>query len=367
MIKFLDLNAINKTFEDEIIKEIKFLFENDYWINGKAIDKFERNFSDFIGTNYTVGTSNGFDALRLCLKLKNIGDGDEVIVPSFTFIATWLAVTSLGAIPVPVDVKEDDLTLDASLIKKSITSKTKAIIPVHIFGKPCQMDNINKIGKELSIDVIEDCAQSHGSKFKGSKIGDTTNLCAWSFYPGKNLGALGDAGAITCRSKEEYLKLKALSNYGSESKYVHNYEGFNTRLDTIQAAILDIKLKKLDLHNSLRKKQADEYLSRLENIQDLQLLKKDSFDFESVWHLFPIRTSNRDQLKSYLQEKGVDTLIHYPISIMKQKAFSEIDFSGYSCPIGNSAPSKLLSLPIGPHLTLDNIKAICNLIEEFYK
>ena len=151
MIKFLDLNSINKTFEDEIIKEIKFLFENDYWINGKAIDKFERNFSDFIGTNYTVGTSNGFDALRLCLKLKNIGDGDEVIVPSFTFIATWLAVTSLGAIPVPVDVKEDDLTLDASLIKKSITSKTKAIIPVHIFGKPCQMDNINKIARSYQL------------------------------------------------------------------------------------------------------------------------------------------------------------------------------------------------------------------------
>tara|TARA_B100000963_G_scaffold359895_1_gene388673 strand:- start:1302 stop:2405 length:1104 start_codon:yes stop_codon:yes gene_type:complete len=367
MIEFLDLNAINKTFKEEIIEAIESLFENDYWINGNAIDKFEKNFSEFIGTKYTVGTSNGFDALRLCLKLKNISHGDEVLVPSFTFIATWLAVKSIGAIPVPVDVNEDDLTLDPNLIENAMTSRTKSIIPVHIFGKPCQMDIINKIGKELSIDVIEDCAQSHGSKFKGSKIGNTSNLCAWSFYPGKNLGALGDAGAITCSSKEEYLKLKAFSNYGSETKYFHSYEGLNARLDTLQAAILDIKLKKLDLHNGIRKKQAEEYFSRLDNIQDLKLLKKDSFDFESVWHLFPIRTSNRDNLKDYLHKKGVNTLIHYPVSIMNQEAFSATDFSSYSCPIGNAAPSKLLSLPIGPHLTLGNIKFICDLIEDFYK
>ncbi len=367
MIEFLDLKNINQTFKDEVIEEIKTIFESDYWINGNAINKFERNFSDFIGTNYTVGTSNGLDALKLCLRLKGIGHGDEVLVPSFTFIATWLAVTSVGAIPVPVDVNEDNLTLNTNLIKDSITSKTKAIIPVHIFGKPCQMDKINKIAKELSIEVIEDCAQSHGSKFKGLNIGNTSNLCAWSFYPGKNLGALGDAGAITCRNKEEYLKLKAFSNYGSESKYLHNYEGFNARLDTIQAVILDIKLKKLDFHNNIRKKQASEYFSSFEKIKELQLLEKDSFEYSSVWHLFPIRTSLRDNLKDYLKVNGVNTLIHYPVPIMKQKVFSEFNFSRYSCPIGNNAPSRLLSLPIGPHLSMEDIKQISNLIEKFYK
>ena len=367
MIEFLDLNTINKVFKDEIVEEIKSLFENDYWINGNSIRKFEKNFADYIGTNYTVGTSNGLDALRLCLRLKGIGYGDEVLVPSFTFIATWLAVTSVGAIPVPVDVNEDDLTLNINLIKDSITSKTKAIIPVHIFGRPCQMDVINKLAHEKSIDVIEDCAQSHGSKLNGSKIGDTSNLCAWSFYPGKNLGALGDAGAITCRNREEYLKLKAFSNYGSKSKYFHDYEGFNARLDTIQAAILDIKLRELDSHNIIRKKQVSEYFSRLENIKDLKLLKKDSINFSSAWHLFPIRTAQRDSLRDYLKKNGVNTLIHYPVPIMKQKVFSELDFSRYKCPVGDSAPSKLLSLPIGPHLKIDDIKYISNLIEAFFK
>ena len=366
-VDFLDVKAGYIELKPQIDAAIKGILESGWYVLGSEVDLFEKDYAKYCESEHCVGVGNGLDALHLGLLALGVGPGDEVIVPSNTYIATWLAVSQCGAKPVPVEPDINTFNIAPSSIADAITEKTKVIIPVHLYGQSADLDPILEIAKNHGLKVLEDAAQVHGGRYKGRRIGAHGDLVAWSFYPGKNLGALGDAGAITCRNKEEYLKLKAFSNYGSESKYLHNYEGFNARLDTIQAVILDIKLKKLDFHNNIRKKQASEYFSSFEKIKELQLLEKDSFEYSSVWHLFPIRTSLRDNLKDYLKVNGVNTLIHYPVPIMKQKVFSEFNFSRYSCPIGNNAPSRLLSLPIGPHLSMEDIKQISNLIEKFYK
>ena len=366
MIKFLDLSAINNEFKNDFLENVQNIYSTEYWINGNSVTKFENQFANYIGSKFAVGTSNGLDALRLSLILKGIKEGDEVLVPSFTFIATWLAVTSLGAIPVPIDVSNEDLNINPSLIEKSINSKTKAIIPVHMFGRPCDIENINNISSKNNLCVIEDCAQAHGAIYKNKKIGDSSNLCAWSFYPGKNLGALGDAGAITCSRNEEFKILKAISNYGSNEKYIHFIKGLNTRLDSLQALFLSKKLIKLDEHNSARKKQASIYFSLLSDIDDIKLLPEDTNETKSAWHLFPIRIEERDKLKEFLRKNNIETLIHYPIALKDQKAFQDFDFSKYSTTIGDNAGKELLSLPIGPHLCLDDIYNICSIVRKFF-
>lgn len=366
MIKFLDIARINSEFKKDFLNTIQDKYESEYWINGKSVSDFENRFSNYLGVNYTVGVSNGYDALRLCLILKGIREGDEVLVPSFTFIATWLAVTSLGAKPIPVDVNSEDLTISIDGIMNSISPRTKAIIPVHIFGRPCDLDQINNIAKDKNLTVIEDCAQAHGSFYNSKLIGNSQNLCAWSFYPGKNLGAIGDAGAISCTKEDEYIKLKALSNYGSSKKYIHDYMGCNTRLDSLQALFLLKKLAALDSHNLKRKSQANIYFSHLKDIPEIQLLPRDNKKKMSSWHLFVIRTTKRNQLQEYLLKNNIQTLIHYPVPLRKQKAFSHINFDNFKTPVGDSSPDSLLSLPLGPHLENGDIHHVSEIIKKFY-
>jgi dTDP-4-amino-4,6-dideoxygalactose transaminase len=287
------------------------------------------------------------DALHITLKAMGIGTGDEVIVPSNTYIATWLAVSHTGAIPIPVEPDEETYNINPNLIEVAITKNTKAILPVHLYGQPADMDKINLLAEKYNLFVLEDAAQSHGAYYKNKRAGSLGNAAAWSFYPGKNLGALGDGGAITTNDNHLADKIRALRNYGEEKKYVNTTKGFNSRLDELQAAILRIKLRHLDEWNHRRTSIANHYINELGSFRDIKLPKKQN-ECASAWHLFVIRINERDNLQKHLKHEGIETISHYPIPPHKQQAYAEMKNLSYQ--LSEKLHQEVLSLPIGPHL-----------------
>lgn len=361
-VPFLNLKSSYLEIQEELDRELLNFYKNGQYVGGARLHAFENNFSTYVEAESCVGLANGLEALELSLKALDIGEGDEVIVPAHTFIATWLAVTNCGAIPIPIECDLETYSINIQKIEKVLSQKTRAIIPVHLYGQPADMDQIIDLAKSYNLHVIEDAAQAHGASYKSRKIGAHGDIVAWSFYPGKNLGAFGDGGAITTNNPVLADKIRVLSNYGSKKKYIHDVVGVNSRLDPIQAVVLDIKLKYLDSWNDRRRKIAKKYLTEL---KDTDLILPDQFDIENgAWHLFPVRTKKRDGLISALKKEEIDLLIHYPIPPHKQQAYSN-QFTGWELPVAERMASQLLSLPIGPHMELDQVSFVINRIKNY--
>ena len=365
MIPFLDLRAINAQYRTELIEACTKVIDSGWYIQGNEHKKFEKEFASYCGTKYAIGVANGLDALILILRAyKELGvmeNGDEVIVPSNTYIASILAISDNDLVPILVEPELKAYLLDPKKIEEKITSKTKAIMPVHLYGQTCQMDQINKIAKKYNLKVIEDSAQSHGAYFDDKRCGNLGDASGFSFYPGKNLGALGDGGAVTTNDEELANTIRALGNYGSHKKYENMYKGVNSRLDEIQAAMLRVKLKYLDREIEHRRRIANYYLAKIKNTNII--LPKARKDDNHVWHLFVIRTSKRDALQKYLIENGVQTLIHYPIAPHKQGAYNEWKDESY--PISENIHDEVFSLPISGVQSLDTTKKIIEVINDF--
>lgn len=367
MIPFLDLKNINYKYRNELIDACSRVIDSGWYIGGKELESFEKNFAEYCGTRFAIGVANGLDALILTLRawkeLGKIKDGDEVIVPSNTYIASILAITANNLTPILVEPNISTYNIDPIKIKEAITAKTKVILPVHLYGQLAAMPEIMQIAKQYNLLVLEDSAQSHGAQLEGKKAGNWGNASGFSFYPGKNLGALGDAGAVTTNDAELATMLKALRNYGSHEKYKNLVPGVNSRLDEIQAAMLDVKLKYLDQETQHRRHIASLYLNGIKN--PLIQLPLNGVSVETnerhVWHLFVISTNQREALQQYLLNHGVQTLIHYPIPPHKQKAYKE--WNNLSYPISEQIHDEVLSLPIGPTLSTvdaERIIALCN-------
>lgn len=360
-IPFLDVGAAYKELKSEIDAAILQVLDNGWYILGPEVEAFEEEYAVYCEAEHAIGVANGLDALHLALLALGVGPGDEVIVPSNTYIATWLAVSQCGATPVPVEPSDATYNIDPARIEKAITSSTKVILPVHLYGQPADLDPILEIARKHKLRVLEDGAQAHGSRYKGRRIGSHGDAVAWSFYPGKNLGALGDGGAITTNNPEIADRIKVLRNYGSRVKYVNEVKGFNSRLDPVQAAVLRIKLKHLDSWNERRKEIAKIYAMEL--IDSDLLLPYVPDGIEPVWHLYVIRTLQREKLQQKLNNAGVGTLIHYPLPPHKQEAYSKDGFFQYNLPIASKLADEVLSIPIGPHLSVDEASLIARIIK----
>jgi len=333
------------------------------YLQGERVARFERAFARYCGTEHCVGVNSGLDALHLTLRACHIGPGDEVIVPAYTFIATWLAVSHTGARLVPVDVDPRTFNLDPGLIQTVVTEKTRAIIAVHLCGQPADMDAINAIARQHDLLVIEDAAQAHGAIYAGKRTGSLGHTAAFSFYPGKNLGAFGDAGAVTTNDEKIAGRVRALANYGSETKYHHPTIGWNSRLDEMQAAILQVKLPHLDEWNLRRRAIAGRYLQDIKHNQIN--LPSNPERCEPVWHLFEVRTTERSRLQAHLARRGVQTLIHYPIAPFHQTAYAQFGKQAVRWPVAQKLSEELLSLPMGPHLSTADCDHIINTINGF--
>lgn len=361
MIPFLDLKKINEQHYDVISQAIDKVVKSGWYILGESVNEFEEKFAAYCGTKYCVGVANGLDALSLIIKAYGIGEGDEVLVPSNTYIASILAISSSGATPILVEPNLNTYNIDPLNIEKHITDKTRAIMVVHLYGQSCEMGPINKIAKKYNLKIIEDCAQAHGAVYDGTKVGNLGDAAAFSFYPGKNLGALGDAGAITTNDEDLYLNLKAYRNYGSNKKYENIYKGVNSRLDEIQAAILSGKIDFLDKENNCRRKIAKYYLENIKN--NRIILPKVEGEAQHVWHVFVIRTDDRDKLQKYLSDNEIQTIIHYPIPPHKQKAYAEWNDLSYE--ISEKIHREILSIPISPVMTMEEAKKVAEVINQY--
>ena len=357
-IPFLDLKKGCQDIQTQIDEACKRVVHSGWYILGPEVEAFESEFAGYCEADHCIGVGTGLDALMLILKGYGIGPGDEVIVPAHTFIATWLAVSHVGATPVPIDV-DDSFNLNPQFIKSAITPRTRAIIPVHLYGQPARMDRIIEIAKRHSLKVIEDAAQAHGARFNGKRVGSVGDAAAFSFYPGKNLGALGDGGAVTTNDAELAKQIRILHNYGSPKKYVHDQIGFNSRLDELQAAVLRVKLKALDGWNAQRTQLAQFYYDHL-NSENVSLPATFSCS-DSVWHLYVIRCQERAELQKRLQSADIGSLIHYPIPPHKQQAYSQ-QYEHSSFPVAEKLADEVLSLPMGPHLNLDQTKTVVDTI-----
>ena len=357
IVPFLDLKTINIRYKADLNKKFNNFLSSGDFILSKEVEKFEHEFSDYCGSKFCVGVGNALDGLRLILLAHGIGPGDEVIVPSNTYIATWLAVSSVGASIIPVE-PGTDFNIDPCLIERSITRKTRAILIVHLYGRICKMPEIMKIASNNNLLIFEDAAQSHGASMKGIYAGNWGDAAAFSFYPSKNLGALGDAGAVTTNSSEVFEKIKLLRNYGSKVKYFNKLKGLNSRLDEIQAIVLRTKLKHLDGDNDRRREIAAIYFNRLEHLSSIKLPVK-PIENEHVWHIFSILLDKPKNLAAYLLENGIETMHHYPIPPHKQEAFSELKIS---LPKSEDIHSKNLSLPMGPTISDSQIDYVCSKI-----
>lgn len=343
-IPFVSFEPMHKEIESEILVKFKEVYEKNWFIQGEEVKKFEEEFAHFCEAKYCIGCGNGLDALYLILRGYEIGEGDEVIIPSNTFIATALAVSYTGATPILVEPDLSTYNIDPNFIEKAITSKTKAIIAVHLYGQSADMDKINSIAKQYNLKVIEDAAQSHGALYKGRKVGNLGDAAGFSFYPGKNLGALGDGGAIVTNDENLANKIRAIANYGAEKKYNHIYKGTNSRLDEVQAAFLRIKLKNLEKWNEDRVRIAKKYLDEITNVK---IIKPNTVDYvKCVWHLFVVRTEKRDDFINYLNNNGIGTTIHYPIPIHIQQAYNDLGFSKGDLPIAEQISAEVISLPM---------------------
>ncbi|WP_309498700.1 DegT/DnrJ/EryC1/StrS family aminotransferase [Sulfurovum sp.] len=365
MIPFLDLKAINAQYRDELIEACTCVIDSGWYVQGNECKEFDKEFAEYCGTKHAIGVANGLDALILILRAyKELGimrDGDEVIVPSNTYIASILAISENNLVPVLVEPDLDTYLIDPSKIEEKITSKTKAILPVHLYGQTCQMDEINAIANKYNLKIIEDSAQSHGAYFDDKRSGNLGDASGFSFYPGKNLGALGDGGAVTTNDDELAACIRALGNYGSHKKYENLYKGINSRLDEMQAAMLRVKLRYLDDEVEKRREIASYYLENIEN--DHVVLPTARSKDGHVWHLFVIRTTHRDALQKYLLDNGIQTLIHYPLAPHKQEAYKEWGDQNY--PISELIHDEVLSLPISGVQSLDDTKSIVQAINDF--
>lgn len=357
MIPFLDLRSINLKHQGALRAALDRVLDSGWLILGKETEAFEREFADFCGVKHCVGVGNGLEALHLVLRAWGITEGDEVIVPSNTYIATWLAVSYAGARPVPVEPDQRTFNLDHERIESAITSRTRAIIPVHLYGQPADMAPIMAIAARRGLKVLEDSAQAHGARYRGSRTGNLGNAAAFSFYPGKNLGALGDAGAVTTNDEKLADSIRVLRNYGSRIKYHNEIKGFNSRLDELQAAFLREKLRFLDSANESRRAIASRYLAGLQDLPDLKLPFVPAWA-EPVWHLFVVRHSRRDALARSLNEAGIGTMIHYPIPPHLQSAYAEPAMRPRSLPISEEIHREVLSLPIWPGMNADQIETV---------
>ena len=358
MIKFLDLKKTNAPYETVFQEKLKLVLANGWYILGNEVATFETNFANYCGTKYCIGVGNGFDALVLIFKsyiqLGKLQKGDEVIVPANTYIASILAILQADLVPVLVEPKLETYNINPELILEKITSKTKAILVVHLYGQLAEMEKINETAIQNNLIVVEDAAQAHGVNSDFGKAGNLSNAAAFSFYPGKNLGALGDGGAVTTNDDDLAKTIQSLRNYGSEKKYYNDFVGVNSRLDELQAAFLNVKLPNLDAENNARKAIAKRYLTEIKN--DKILLPFWDLSGSHVFHLFVIRTEKRNELQQYLSANGVQTMIHYPIPPHRQKAFK--NWNNLSFPITEKIHNEVLSLPMSPVLTEDEVSLL---------
>ncbi len=359
-VPFVSFKPLEKELDKPLREAFARVFENSWYIDGKEDKAFEEAFADYCHSNYCIGCGNGLDALMLALRAFDIGQGDEVIVPSNTFIATALAVTYVGAKPVFVEPDIRTYNIDPNLIEEKITPATKAIMPVHLYGQSCDMDPIMALAKKYNLVVIEDCAQAHGATYKGKVVGSFGDAAGFSFYPGKNLGALGDAGAAVTNNKEVADKIRALGNYGSDYKYHHIYKGVNSRLDELQAAFLSAKLPLMDKVNQARRYVAERYLKGIKNPNIILPFVPDYA--VPVWHLFAIRTEKRDQLADYLAEKGIGTNKHYPIPMHLQECYADLGIVAGSLPIAEEISATELSLPMYYGMTDEEIDYVIDAV-----
>lgn len=357
-IPFLDLRAAYIELKTEIDTAIARVLDSGWYILGPEVEAFEAEYASYCEAEHTVGVANGLDALHLALLAMGVGPGDEVIVPSNTYIATWLAVSQCGAKPVPVEPLEATYNIDPALIEAAITPATRVILPVHLYGQPADLDPILAIARRHGLRVLEDAAQAHGALYKGQRIGAHGDAVAWSFYPGKNLGAFGDGGAVTTNDPQIADRIRVLRNYGSRVKYVNEVRGINSRLDPLQAAVLRVKLRYLDSWNDRRKAQAAYYIAHL---ADAPLILPHTPDWaDPVWHLFVVRHPERDALAKQLTTAGIGTLIHYPIPPHCQQAYAAAGFSSPAFPIAQRIATQVLSLPVGPQLDDHSLNFICD-------
>ncbi|MEG0869594.1 MAG: DegT/DnrJ/EryC1/StrS family aminotransferase [Hafnia sp.] len=369
MVTFLDLKDVNSSVRDDLVEACARVIDSGWYINGKELERFEQKFADYCGVKHSIGVANGLDALTLTLRawkqLRKLQDGDEVIVPANTYIASILAVTENKLVPVLVEPTKDTFNIDIAAIESKITPRTRVILPVHLYGRIADMPGIMALAEEHGLLVLEDSAQAHGASLEGKKAGAWGHASGFSFYPGKNLGALGDAGAITTNDDELALTLRALRNYGSHEKYKNIFQGVNSRLDEIQAAMLSVKLDHLDEQTNRRRKVAQAYMEGINNPAirlPLPLSVAPVTFHEHVWHLFVVRCAQRDELQAYLAEQGIQTLIHYPIPPHKQSAYAEMN--ELSFPGTEEIHREVLSLPIGPTITAEEVKSVidaCNM------
>lgn len=372
MIKFLDLQKINAQYAQELKQAAAEVIDSGWFLMGEKVSQFEKELADYVGAAHAIGVANGLDALRLILnayiKMGVMSVGDEVIVPANTYIASLLAISDNKLTPVLVEPDSLSFNLDLSLIEPHITPKTKAIMVVHLYGQVCWSDALVALAKKHNLKIIEDNAQAIGAEWKGIKTGNLGDAAGFSFYPGKNLGALGDSGAVTTSDAVLAEQIRALGNYGSKKKYVNEYQGLNSRLDEMQAAFLSVKLKHIDRENQYRRELAAIYLNGISNAK-IQLPFPNNTSFipqqntEHVWHLFVVRCKERDKLQAYLTENGIQTLIHYPIPPNKQLAYAEMN--QLDLPITNMIHDEVLSLPISPVMTTEEVEKVIYRINSF--
>lgn len=363
-IPYLDLRGIHEDIQEELDRAYHEVMERQWFIGGEADARFEEAFAAYCGANYCVGTGNGLDAIRLILLAYGIGAGDEVIVPANTFIATVLAITYVGATPVFVDADPDTYLIDTEKIEEKISEKTRAIIAVHLYGRVVDMQTVCELADRYSLKVIEDAAQAHGGKYCGKRVGRLGHAAAFSFYPGKNLGALGDAGAVVTDDIEIAEKVRAYSNYGSYEKYNHVYQGCNSRLDELQAAFLMVKLPYLDQWNKERRRIAELYVDRITNSK-IRLPQMPLDRDGHVFHIYPVMVDNRQEFIAYLKENGVEVNIHYPTPIMEQRAYEAYRAVAAEYPVTNSICTKEVSIPLYPGLTEEQVEWIIACINQY--
>ena len=362
-VPFVSFIPMEKELDAELRGAFERVFENSWYIEGKEDESFERAFSSYCGAKYCVGVGNGLEALVLALKALGVGIGDEVIVPSNTYIATALAATYVGATPVFVEPDINTYNINPDLIEEKVTEKTKAIMPVHLYGQPCEIDTIMDIAKKYNLYVVEDCAQAHGATYKGKKVGTFGDASGFSFYPGKNLGALGDAGATITNNEGIAKKIRALGNYGSDYKYHHIYKGNNSRLDEMQAAFLSAKLPHLERMNEERRRVAKRYSEGIKNPK--VILPSVNENCNPVWHIYAIRCMERDALENYLRDNGVATQKHYPIPMHLQECYKDLGYCKGDYPIAEEISATELSLPMFYGITDEQIEHVIHVINNF--
>ena len=362
-IPFLDLKASYDELKPQFDAAYQRVMDSGWYVLGQEVSSFESEFADYCGAKHCIGVGNGLDALMLIIRAYGIGEGDEIIVPANTYIASLLAITYAGATPVLVEPSIQTCNIDPLKIEAKVTAKTKAIMAVHLYGQPAEMDKINHIAAQHGLKVIEDAAQAHGASFDGVRTGALGDAAGFSFYPGKNLGAFGDGGAVVTNDDELADKVRVLRNYGSEVKYHNQYQGVNSRLDELQAAFLRVKLAKMDDWNARRVAIAEYYQQHLK--WDYLIETKQSYGTASTWHLYVVRSVNRDKLKQFLVTHGIASMIHYPIPPHLQPAYSSLGFGEGDFPITEKIHQQVLSLPMGPHLSMSNVVQIVDAVNVF--